>query len=317
MNTDPEAAYERQQHREAARRRREESRRDDLRYVASQMIPDHGLAVTLGQIAAVARVSRQVAVGLYPSVAELAVELVCRAWRALIETTAPTPDMTTEDFLARLIQALRADTAAHHVWQAIHCGLPPRNHRTLAEAEVFLVRAIGQALREIRPDIPADAATEVADRVLSLARHAAYAASAPDPRAEAALIADLLPRFYTASADVRPGVPPHRSASRLDPAGDKSPDPIHFTIQTNAGLGPPGPSGSRAEPWPSFFGQAPVTRQITSPTSSAISRDPSGPRVTPTGRPYDIFSSGARNPERMSRAGPDGLPFSKGTNTSL
>jgi hypothetical protein len=262
MKTDPEAAYERQQHRDAARRRREESRRDDLRYVASQMIPDHGLSVTLGQIAAVARVSRQVAAGLYPSVAELAVELVCRAWRALIEKTAPTPDMTTEDFLARLIQALRADTAAHRVWQAIHCGLPPRNHRTLAEAEVFLVRAIGQALLEIRPDIPADAATAVADRVLSLARHSAYAASAPDPRAEAALIADLLPRFYAALAEVRPEAPP------LDSAGDKSPDPIRLVSEGTGVWGlrpqrvqggalalaaPMVPPASAGPPWPSAY----------------------------------------------------------------
>ncbi len=312
MSTDPEAACERQQQREAARRRREESRRDDLRHAASRMIPDHGLSVTLGQIAALARVSRQIARGLYPSVADLAVELVCRAWHALIETTAPTPGITTEDFLARLIQALRADRTAHQVWQTIQCGLQPRNQQTLADAEAFLAMAIGQALREIRPDLPHNAAAEVGHRVLSLARHSAYAKSAPDPRAEAVLIADLLPRFYTASADVRPGVPPP------DPAGDKSPDPITFSAQTNAGLGPPGPSGVQGwNPWPSLPTQAPVTRQMTSPTSSAISRDPSGPRVTPTGRPYDIFSSGARNPERMSRAGPDGLPFSNGTNTSL
>jgi hypothetical protein len=71
----------------------------------------------------------------------------------------------------------------------------------MEDAEAFLAMAIGQALREIRPDLPHHAATEVGDRVLSLARHAAYAASAPDPRAEAALIADLLPRFYTASAE--------------------------------------------------------------------------------------------------------------------
>lgn len=32
-------------------------------------------------------------------------------------------------------------------------------------------------------------------------------------------------------------------------------------------------------------GQAPVTRQITSPTSSATRREPSGPIETPTGRP--------------------------------
>jgi hypothetical protein len=201
MDKDPEAAYERRQHRGAARRRREESRREDLCHAASQMIPDHGLSVRLGQIAVVARVSRQVATSLYASVADLAVDVVCRAWRALIETTAPTPDMTTEDFLVRLIQTLRADTNAHRVWQTIQCGLQSRNRRTMDHAEAFLAMAIGQALREIRKDIPHDVATEVGDRVLSLARHAAYAASAPDPRAEAALIADLLPRFYTASPE--------------------------------------------------------------------------------------------------------------------
>jgi hypothetical protein len=201
MNPDPEAAYERRQHREAARRRRDESRREDLCYAASRMIPDHGLSVRLGQIAVVAGLSRRVATGLYASVADLAVDVVCRAWRALIETTAPTPDMTTEDFLARLIQALRADKVAHQVWQTIQCGLLSRNRRTMDDAEAFLAMAIGQALREIRPDLPHHAATQVGDRVLSLARHAAYAASAPDPRAEAALIADLLPRFYTASAE--------------------------------------------------------------------------------------------------------------------
>jgi hypothetical protein len=62
---------------------------------------------------------------------------------------------------------------------------------------------------------------------------------------------------------------------------------------------------------------APVTRQITSPTSSAISTEPSGPMVTPTGRPYDSRSSGARKPDRISRDGPDGCPFSNGTKTSL
>jgi len=201
MNPDPEAAYERRRQREARHERRQESRRQDLCYAASRMIPDHGLALTLGQIAAVARLSRGVAMGLYPSVADLAVDLVCRAWRALIETTAPKPDMTTEDFLARLIQALRADQAAHCVWQTIRSGLQSRNRKTMIEAEAFLTRCIGQALQEIRKDIPIDAAAEVADRVLCLARHAAYAASAPDPRAEAALIAKLLPRLYSASAE--------------------------------------------------------------------------------------------------------------------
>ncbi len=57
----------------------------------------------------------------------------------------------------------------------------------------------------------------------------------------------------------------------------------------------------------------PVTRQMTSPTSSATSSEPSGPIATPTGRPQECFSSGDRKPVRMSRDGPDGLPFSNGT----
>ena len=61
----------------------------------------------------------------------------------------------------------------------------------------------------------------------------------------------------------------------------------------------------------------PVTRQITSPTSSATRSEPSGPSVTPTGRPYDCRSSGERKPLRISRAGPEGRPFSKGTKTTL
>ena len=62
----------------------------------------------------------------------------------------------------------------------------------------------------------------------------------------------------------------------------------------------------------------PVTRQITSPTSSATSNDePSGPTATPTGRPYDSRSSGARKPVRMSRGGPAGRPSTNGTNTTL
>jgi hypothetical protein len=62
---------------------------------------------------------------------------------------------------------------------------------------------------------------------------------------------------------------------------------------------------------------APVTRQITSPTSSATSRERlSGPMTTPTGRPYDTDSSGARKPDRMSLGGPAGRPSAKGTNTT-
>ena len=52
---------------------------------------------------------------------------------------------------------------------------------------------------------------------------------------------------------------------------------------------------------------------MTSPTSSATSSEPSGPSATPTGRPYETFSSGARKPVKISRAGPEGRPFSKGT----
>jgi hypothetical protein len=207
MNRNPDAADERRRHREAAHERRQESRRDQLRHAVSVLMPDRGLSVTFGQLAAQARLSRGVAVGLYPSVADVAVDLVCSTWRALIETIAPTATTTTEAFLARLIEALRAGTAAHRVWQTVHCGLLPGQRRTMAEAEASLAMAIGEALREIRKDIPRDAATEVGDRILSLARHSAYAASAPDPRAEAALIADLLPRFYTASAETAVAAP--------------------------------------------------------------------------------------------------------------
>jgi hypothetical protein len=290
MDTDPEAAYERRRQREAAHQRRQESRRDDLRHAASVLIPDQGLSVTLTQLAAQARVSRGVAVGLYPSVAALAVDLVCRTWRVLIETTAPTQETTPEDFIARLVEALRAGKAAHRVWQAIQCGLQPHLQRTLAEAEAFLAMAIGEALREIRPSIPREAAIELGDRVLSLARHAAYAASAPDPRAEAALIADILPRFYKASAaeavavavavaapapraEIPPATVPAPSAFALPrplPNGNDPPgrvaygqgfhpiDPLRGSIPPRAspwnpqfwGSGASGPSGSRAEPWP-------------------------------------------------------------------
>jgi hypothetical protein len=231
METDPDAAHERRRQREAAQQRRQESRRDDLRHAASLMIPDQGLSVTLTQLAAQAGVSRGVAVGLYPSVAHVAVDLVCRTWRKLIETTAPTPETTPEDFLARLIEALRADKAAHLVWQAIHCGLLPRQRATMDHAEAFLSRCIGDGLREICPAIPPEAATEVGDRVLSLARHAAYAASAPDPRAEAALIAELLPRFYKASADVAEAVAtPTVAAPRPEIPPAEVPAPPAWTL---------------------------------------------------------------------------------------
>jgi hypothetical protein len=212
MDADPEAAYERRRQREAAHQRRQESRREDLRHAAGVLIPDQGLSVTLTQLAAQARVSRGVAAGLYPSVAAVAVDLVCRTWRALIESTAPTPETKPEDFIARLIEALRAGKAAHRVWQAMHCGLQPSLHKTLAHAEAFLALAIGEGLREISPCIPREAATEIGDRVLSLARHAAYAASAPDPRVEAALIADLLPRLHTVPAAAADAVAAHIAA---------------------------------------------------------------------------------------------------------
>lgn len=75
--------------------------------------------------------------------------------------------------------------------------------------------------------------------------------------------------------------------------------------------------GTRA--WPrASKPMAQATRQITSPTSSATSSDfLSGPIATPTGRPKETDSSGARKPHRMSRGEPAGRPFVKGTNTTL
>ena len=63
----------------------------------------------------------------------------------------------------------------------------------------------------------------------------------------------------------------------------------------------------------SSIGQAAVTRQITSPTSSHSSTLPSLPSAVPTGRPCENFSSGDRKPVRMSTASPLGLPPAKGT----
>lgn len=71
-------------------------------------------------------------------------------------------------------------------------------------------------------------------------------------------------------------------ASRI--AGYKRPKSFAFIADSEI------PHRHRQDPAPrtqapdaSFY--APVTRQITSPTSSAISSEPSGPSVTPTGRP--------------------------------
>ncbi len=98
--------------------------------------------------------------------------------------------------------------------------------------------------------------------------------------------------------------------------GYQTPSAFAAAFQRHTGVTPSdyrrAASGSVRSPYP-----APVTRQITSPTSSATSSEPSGPIVTPTGRPYDSFSSGARNPVRMSRSGPDGRPSLNGTNATL
>ncbi len=220
MCADPYAAEQRQRQRQAALQRRQQSQREDLRHAACTLIPDHGLSVSLGQLAAQVGLSRHAAAGLYPGVADLAVDLVCRSFRALIETTAPRPGDTPENVCARLIQALRTEAAAQRVWQAIHCGLPPRHRETLAHEETFLAFAMGEALREIRP-APVEASAEIGGQVLALARHAADAA-ARDLQAEAARIAAILPLLAPApeaappalESPAQPDVSPPRERTR-------------------------------------------------------------------------------------------------------
>jgi hypothetical protein len=212
MCADPYAALERQRQREAAHRRRQESQREDLRFAARTLIPDHGCSVTLAQLAVQARLSRHTARGLYHSATDLAVDLVCHAWRALIEAAAPAPGMTPETFCACLIGALRADPAAHRVWGAIQCGLPPRHQQTLAEAEAFLWLAIGEALREICPALPAAGSKQLGGRILALARHAAHDPAAGPPEAEAPLLAAILPPL-PAAAPAAPAEPATTAAA--------------------------------------------------------------------------------------------------------
>ena len=60
---------------------------------------------------------------------------------------------------------------------------------------------------------------------------------------------------------------------------------------------------------------APVTRQITSPTSSATSSEPSGPTATPTGRPNAVVRR--QEAGQDVAGGPDGRPSTKGTKITL
>lgn len=61
-----------------------------------------------------------------------------------------------------------------------------------------------------------------------------------------------------------------------------------------------------------------VMCQMVFPASSATSRRPFLPVITPTGRPYVVLSSGAGlNPVRKSWGLALGMPFLKGTYTTL
>jgi hypothetical protein len=241
MTTDPYAAFERQRQREAAHRRRQQSQREDLREAARLLIPDHGMSVTLAQLAVQARISRHVAAGLVLGVADLAVDLVCRAWHAMIEATAPTPGATPEHFLARLIECLRAEAPAHRVWQAIHCGLPPRHQESLAAAEALLDLATGEGLRELCPDLPGHSAT-LGGRVLALARHAAYHPARPDSRAEAAVIAALLPLLAA-----QPAAAPAPPAAHASP-----PEPTECHHPARPGRSPATPPPAATPPPPAW-----------------------------------------------------------------
>ncbi len=103
----------------------------------------------------------------------------------------------------------------------------------------------------------------------------------------------LLPRSFTGRMSVRRRWRqwlrrPARSAVPMAPAAPVMQDAIGLGVD-------------HGHPSAAYLA---VTRQMTLPTSSAISRDRrSWPSVTPTGLPCDSFSSADRKPERMSRGG--------------
>jgi len=205
------AALQRQAARDAMRRRRQQTQRDDLLEAARALLPDHGLALPYPQFAVEANVPRHAAAGLYNGTGDLAAAYVRREVYRLIERTAPAEGASPADFLAHLIEAMRAAPEPHRVLRAMECGLPPRLLAAARETDILLARAVGVGLREVWPEIPAHAAEDIGRRALALVRDAACQPHAPPARAEAALIVAM--------------VAPAVAARAAEPAMDAAPAP--------------------------------------------------------------------------------------------
>jgi len=194
------AALQRQAARDALRRRRQQTQRDDLLEAARALLPDHGLALPLPRFAVHANVPRYTAAGLYNGTGELAAAYVTRAIYHLIERTAPADGASPADFLAHLIEAMRAAPEPHRVIRAMECGQTPRLLAAAREADLLLARAVGMGLAEVwpanpsqpAPAIPPEATEDIGHRALALLHAAARAPHAPPARAEAALIVEML-----------------------------------------------------------------------------------------------------------------------------
>jgi hypothetical protein len=194
------AALQRQAARDALRRRRQQTQRDDLLEAAHALLPDQGLALPFPKFAVHANVPRTIAAGLYNGTAELAAAYVTREIYRLIERTAPADGASPIDFLAHLIDSMRANPQPHRVLRAMECGLTPRLLATAHEADLILARAVGLGLSEVwpanpshaAPAIPPQATEDIGRRALALLREAARAPHAPPARAEAELIVEML-----------------------------------------------------------------------------------------------------------------------------
>jgi hypothetical protein len=194
------AALQRQAARDAMRRRRQQTQRDDLLEAAHALLPDQGLALPYPKFAVHANVPRTIAAGLYNGTAELAAAYVTREIYRLIERTTPAEGASPVDFLAHLIESMRAVPQPHRVIRAMECGLTPRLLATAHEAELILARAVGLGLSEVwpanpshaAPAIPPQATEDIGRRALALLHEAARASHPRPARAEAALIVEML-----------------------------------------------------------------------------------------------------------------------------
>lgn len=133
------------QRRQAALRRLRDSQRQDLRDAARELLTQHGLqGVSVGRLGMHAGMPPTTAQKLYPSVSDVALDLVVRALRALGEAVGEPAGL--EPLVAGLIAAMAADAPAHRIHQATCCGFIGWHRDRLATAEALLTAIVADAL---------------------------------------------------------------------------------------------------------------------------------------------------------------------------